>query len=48
MDVQHVNLVNEKNARYQFGDALVNVLVHNLFISETKFVNDKLLFFYAL
>ena len=36
--VQHVNLVDEQHAGNQLGNALVNVLVHNLVDLLPQFV----------
>lgn len=30
LDIQHVNLIDEQNARHEFGHTLIYVLVHHL------------------
>jgi len=38
LDVKHVNFIDEEDTRNQLGNALVNVLVHNLVNLLPQFV----------
>ena len=41
LDVQHVDLINEEDARNQLSNALVNVLVHHLVNLLPQFVWNR-------
>lgn len=36
--IEHVNFVDEQNARHQFGNALINVFVHHFVDFHAKFI----------
>ena len=43
LDVEHVHLVDEQNARNQLGETLIDVLVHHLVDLPTQLVCEYLL-----
>ena len=41
LDVEHVHFVDEQNARHELGNALVDVLVHNLVYLLAQLICEK-------